>query len=231
MFRFTLLMSTFLFLLGSCKPDPVEPEPCIVFTGTPSQAESTFLDICFGNEFGEDHEYLRKWVDDIQIYLPNSHPELEETLDSVIITLNSLSESIQLHRVSDSAESNLILLIGSKLTYSDVYEPQAADLISDNFGLFSATWNRYTFEISHGTVCIDIERESDLACLRHLLREELTQVLGMMNDASPDPASIFHPIYQCTPSYRAEDLAMIQTFLSDELSAGMCRQAVWEAIQ
>ncbi|MEM0939003.1 MAG: hypothetical protein AAF600_16200 [Bacteroidota bacterium] len=81
--------------------------------------------------------------------------------------LNGLSETIRLHRTYDGSQANFFLFFGDKPTYVQEYETEASDLINSDFGLFSITWNRQTYEISSDSACIDIVREFDLDYLKH----------------------------------------------------------------
>jgi hypothetical protein len=60
-----------------------------------------------------------------------------------------------------------------------------------NFGLFYAYWNG-SYEIYKGSMYVDLERTPTPEAKRHLLREELTQALGLMNDIQQEPESLFH---------------------------------------
>jgi hypothetical protein len=62
-------------------------------------------------------------------------------------------------------------------------------------------------------------------CKKHLLREELTQSLGMTNDFDDDmlekdeKGSIFNQKYHCNPRYIDLDKRIISTFLSPTIKA------------
>ena len=218
-----------LIILYSCQnEDSPQPEECeSVNESQLSQTQNAFLDICFGNEFGEEYERIRKWKQDIKIYLPNSgFPSLERELDIVIEEINGLSGTVQLERVSDSATANFLFFFGTKVEYAEVYEPAASDLISTNRGLFALRWNTQTYEIVSGSACVDVVNETDTACLKHLLREEMTQSLGMMNDVSMDERSIFFDEYRCGDAFTSLDEQFIQDFLSPQIENGMCKQEV-----
>ncbi len=68
---------------------------------------------------------------------------------------------------------------------------------------------------------IDTVRNKDVLCQMHLLREELTQALGMMKDHTGPSDSIFYSDWTCSIKYSELDKRMIQYFLMDEIKAGM----------
>jgi len=211
----------------SCQED-LELPACPPFDETTlSQEQQVFVDIVFGNEFGNDVDRLRKWRRDISIYVPElPAPFLQNELDSIIREINGLSETIMLQQVQREADANMIVFFGDGATYVREYEEQAAGLTESNRGLFSIDWNRQTYEISRATVWVDTVNETDPDCLRHILREELTQALGLANDTDEYPESIFYSVYTCTPAYSELDKTYLVDFLSPSLRAGMCEAEV-----
>ena len=63
-----------------------------------------------------------------------------------------------------------------------------------------------------------------MKCKKHLLREELTQSLGMTNDFDDemleDDEKFYNQKYHCDPSYNSLDKRIIKTFLSPKIKAG-----------
>lgn len=227
--RYLLLLSLIPFLV-SCQKDSPLPTSCGEEPVPATTEEAVFLEVAFGSEFAEGPGRVRKWAEDVLIYLPNRNTLLETELESVLNELNTLSESTRLSTTEDSTAANFILFFGDKPTYVDDYAPEAADLIASNFGLFSITWNTRTYEITRATACVDTVRERDPDCLRHLLREELTQALGLANDHYDFDDSIFFGEYTCTPFYSELDRLIIANFLSREVRAGMCPEEVYEIL-
>jgi hypothetical protein len=212
-------------LMVSCQKE--EPVPaCEGIPTSLTEEQLVFLDICLGSEFGSPSERIRKWTDDIRMFVPEPMPELEAELDNIMSEINQLSETIQLSIVQDPDSSNLLVFFGRSIVYALQYEPSARDYIDNNNGLFSVNWNPNTFEIFRGSVCVDTQKERNLDCLKHLLREELTQALGMMNDTNVYEHSIFYSAYTCSPSYSDLDRKFIQNFLSRRIEKGMCPKEV-----
>jgi hypothetical protein len=70
----------------------------------------------------------------------------------------------------------------------------------------------------------DVER-------RHLLREELTQSLGLMNDTNDYPDSIFYQAWTITTQYSEIDKKIIRLLYHQDIKAGMNRLQVEELIK
>lgn len=86
------------------------------------------------------------------------------------------------------------------------------------------------FNITRGSMLVDITKLDSLDCQKHILREELTQGLGLLNDTFDHPASIFYQRYTCFPSYADIDLALLELFLSNKIQAGMTSSQVLTAL-
>jgi len=214
-----------MILFMSCGKEDVEPDKCLAVDESQLTIEQqVLLEVVFGSEFEAVSERARKWNQDLKIFVPESPPDfLDDELDLVIAEINGLSQSTRINRVYNEAISNLIMYFGDGETYIQEYEPAAKELILTNRGLFSTKWDRKSYEIYSGTIWVDLVNEQDPDCLKHLLREELTQVLGMVNDIDEFEDSIFYEGYRCGTEYTALDRELIMTFLKDEVKAGMCK--------
>ena len=56
---------------------------------------------------------------------------------------------------------------------------------------------------------VDTERSSTMSAKKHLLREELTQSLGLFNDTYDYPESIFYQEWTETNEYAPIDIELI----------------------
>ena len=199
-------------------------------TETLNLAEEYFLEVGLGSEFGAGEPTTRKWLTDLKIFVPDrEHPHLNEELDRIIGELNDLSESIALYEVSRVEEANFIVYFGDKDTYVQKYEPNAKNFVDGNLGLFWVYWTR-AGQIVKGSLYVDVRRVSDHTCQKHLLREELTQALGLMNDSFTYENSIFYQKWSCVTDYAPIDGAIIQYLLNPEITPGMTKDAVREVL-
>jgi hypothetical protein len=192
-----------------------------------------FLEIAFGNEFGEPYQAIRKWENNLKVYLPETqYTELNGELDKIIQEINTLSKSIKISKVESETEANFIIYFGSGTSYASTYEPNASSLVASNWGLFYIYWNNQ-YKIYKGSMYVDVTRATESNCQKHLLREELTQALGLMNDSYQSETSIFYQRWTCYPAYNELDKQVIQSFLSSKIQAGMTKTEViniWQGI-
>jgi hypothetical protein len=222
----------FFFFIQACNTDPEDPI-------APNQDDQNdleqpkldpihqyFVDIAFGNEFSGGYTSVRKWSSNMKIYVPEiQYDYLNDELDRIIGELNSLLTEMQIERVLDQIDANYIIYFGGKDTYVNIYEPNAVNLVEDNWGLFYIYWNS-NWSINSGSMYVDVIRTLDLGCQKHLLREELTQSLGLMNDTMDYPASIFYQQWTCGTVYANIDTELIKLLYDPNITPGMSKQVV-----
>jgi len=217
-----------ILLVSSCITLKDDPKP---LGNELSEAQLYFLSIAFGTEFGGASPVIRKWTSEVKIFMADStYQELNQELNLVIAELNDLIETISIRRVNTRAESNLVLYCGNADVFVRDYEPATQNVIKNNFGLFWIYWNNQS-ELIRGNVFVDTQRTQGVNCQRHLLREELTQSLGIMQDSGQFSDSIFQQSWTCTNTYAAVDTMVIKLLYHPLVKPGMSKQQVTAIIQ
>ncbi len=186
---------------------------------TPKEIE-IFFKCALDAEFGDNDYGLKKWNKDILVFIKN--PEQEQLLKEfkkIRTEINELSSGIKIIQVDVESKANFIIFFSDKYNYA-AYEPSTMNYLDENFGMFWVHWNR-ELEIEKGSMYVDVKRTKEIDCQKHLLREELTQALGLMNDHSYDKESIFYSGWNCTTTYSLLDKKIIGLFLDEKLEAGM----------
>jgi len=216
----------YLFFLTEAFNTCQSPSETGHFSNAPlSPSQAYFLSIAFGAEYGEP-ETLKKWQKDIKIYVTDTTQTLLlQELDRIIAELNNLIGEIQLYRVNSRSKSNFIVYFGDAATYMRDYAPEAAQWVPDNFGFFWVNWDAEGV-ITNGTMYVDLQRTQALNYRRHLLREELTQALGLMQDSKQYSNSIFQQNWTCTTVYADIDQDLIQLLYHPKLRPGMNKKEV-----
>jgi hypothetical protein len=215
--------SVLLLILLACSCKTVNDDP-IPHEKELTEEQRYFMNIAFGAELGAASPVIRKWVNDVNIYMAcTEHAVLNDEANLVIAELNQLIESISIRRVNTREESNLVLYCGDAETFVRDYEPATKQAIKNNLGLFWVHWNTRD-EIVRANVFIDTQHSHGEKCLRHLLREELTQSLGLMQDSYDYMDSIFQQRWTCINSYSAADAKVIQLLYHPLVKAGMSKK-------
>ncbi len=168
-----------------------------------------FNEIALSSEYSDsDKGVVCKWKKDVNIYVidKDNSGVLYNELKKVVGELNNIIEPININIVEDKSESNFIVCFGSANDFLNI-TPEAASNVEDNWGLFSV--NSGT-EIFKGTMYVDIYRCKSINGQKHLLREELTQALGLFNDSYKYKNSIFQQKWTETTEYAPIDIKLIE---------------------
>jgi len=223
---FTLLISACSTLPYSAETPPTKTDT----TNDSAQVVSYFNEVAFGSEFGSSNNRLRKWQEDVKIYVAGDSPAyLAFELSRIIKELNELIQEVKLYRVDSRDEANYVIYLGKAKGYEQI-EPHAKSKTKDNWGLFWVYWNSDN-TIHRGSMYVDTHRTESVNAQKHLLREELTQSLGLMNDSYRYKDSIFFQKWSYTNEFSAIDKRLIQLLYHPEVKAGMTKEAFKSLMQ
>ena len=173
-----------------------------------------FLHIAFGSEFRESTPLLRRWPSGSgPLIRVNGTPSAgdREVLDSVIAEINRLTPldvevvadfpTVEMHFVPESDFATLL--------------PQAP---LGNSGLVWLWWGGDQ-HLVRSVVLISTNTDEWLRA--HIIREEVTQMLGLLQDSFWYPESIFYQAFSDVTQYLPIDRAVIDLLHRPELSTGM----------
>lgn len=180
-----------------------------------------FQEIAFGNEFGTNSEQIRKWTEDVIIQI-NGQPTKSDrqTLERVVKELNALigygSEPVQIQvlEAGDDQQANVNIYFVPHLEFPS-YEPNYQP---GNLGFAYVNWAQhriYRSQILISTTGISSAERS------HLIREELTQSLGLLQDSDRYEDSIFYQGWTDITNYSAIDRAVIEMLYHPKVVPGM----------
>ena len=192
---------------------------------TPNPIVSYFLEIALGSEFGNDEEVTKRWTEPINIYVDgHANDDVLAELDRIIEELNELiTTDIQIEIVDVKTNANLIVVFSGKDYYANTYgiDPNLAE---ENWGLFNIEYdddNHYYY----GTLYVDTERATTEEQF-HILREELTQSLGLAQDSYTYPDSIFYQQWSTVREYSEIDRDLIWLLYHPDMSTGLTAEEV-----
>lgn len=182
-----------------------------------------FFETALGVEFGNSQPVLHKWKDNIRIRV-NGTPTVAdlEALNQVVSELNSLIGSISLSVVDSNP--NIELYFAPPDKFSEILP----SYVPGNMGFFWLWW------YSDGTIyksTILIASEGITQQERsHLIREELTQNIGIMKDSNRYSDSIFFQDWTDTTQYSPIDRAVISLLYDSRLKPGMNKDKLKEIL-
>ena len=217
-----------LLTFASCGSDP-EPE----FPDTYRQDVITYFDhVALGFEFGDASEVTRKWNTDMKLFIGGKPPQyLRDELDRIITELNDLTaaDGFNISITPDTTRCNAYAYFGTSTYFSEVYNAPPGD-IRDNLGLFYVKYDN-TNHFYSAIIFVDLERTTDNDVRKHLLREELTQSLGLARDSYEYPASIFQQAWTSVTDYAPIDRDLIRLLYNPGMSTGLDAEHVQPVLE
>ena len=174
-----------------------------------------FLEIAFGSEFGGATSLLRRWPSGSgPLIRVNGTPSTgdREVLDSVIAEINRLALGLDIELVADFPTVEMHFVPQSDFA---TLLPQAPP---GNNGLVWLWWgeDQYLFQS-----VVLISTTTGEALRAHIIREEVTQMLGLLQDSFRYPQSIFYQAFSDVTEYLPIDRSVIDLLHRPELRVGM----------
>jgi len=208
-----------VILISACSDS--EPEK----NGLTAYDESVieyFNEIALGFEFSSASEVTRKWKNEMKIFVGGTKTQtMMDELQRVIQEINALAtDGFSASVVTDTLESNFYIFLGSGGDYAKKF-PSVLNLVLGNWGLFNVYFDSSN-KIYGGIMYVDIDRASNIE-EKHLLREELTQSLGLAKDSNRYPDSIFQANWTTTSEYSNIDKDLVRLLYHPSMQTGLDR--------
>jgi hypothetical protein len=173
-----------------------------------------FQQIAFGFEYGTASEIIRKWDENprLQVFgVPTT--EDREVLNDVISELNLLTEEVQIEMVE--ADPTMEVHFVPLSQFSEILP----SYVPGNWGYFSVWFDGggkiYRVVVLLASDAVNQEGRS------HLIREEVTQGLGLAKDSNQYSTSIFFGQWTTTQTYDPIDKVLIEMLYRPQLLRGM----------
>jgi hypothetical protein len=169
--------------------------------------------IAIGAEYGDARAEVARWHGDITVGVAGE-PQAEDraALEDVVAELAALIAPTRIRLVDGGAD--MLVQFAPVDEFAGLhpnYEP-------DNYGFFWMHWDGAG--ITDADVLISTtgltRRETN-----HLIREEVTQALGLANDLSDEADSIFYAPWTDTQTYSASDTRVIRALYCADVTHGM----------
>ncbi len=183
-----------------------------------------FIDIALGAEFGDEIPVIKKWIDDVRIKVNGEPTEADlQTLINIIDDLNELVAGIKIKLVDRN--ENLIITFSPETEFSTI-DP---NYVPTNYGFFWTLWHDDNFVIYDANILVSstgiTQQERS-----HLIREELTQSLGLMNDSNKYKDSIFYQEWTDVTKFSDVDKAIIKLLYLKKIKPGMSKEQVLKVL-
>ncbi len=179
-----------------------------------------FTEIALGAEFGDEIPVIKKWTNDIRIKVKGEPTEEDlQAITAIIGDLNKLISGIKIKQVAK--KENLTITFSPESGFSEV-DPNYVPI---NYGFFWALWHDDDYVIYEARILISTTELTQKE-RSHLIREELTQSLGLMNDSKKYNDSIFYQDWTTVTEFSEIDRAVIKLLYLKKIKPGMSKQQV-----
>jgi len=227
MFKYFLLVILAFSLLNCAPPlDPYSTGASSQYGSYSNEAVEYFLQIGLCPEYGNCKDpRVRKWNSSIYIKLDGNYTDLDSLeLDRIIVELRQLT-GLSISRVEQNANINIYFterrFFNRYISFYTDSNPQdgAFEFQSDDSGIYYK-----------GNICIRSDLV-DQTKRNHLLREELTQIIGLPQDSG----FYFDSVFQEDPTFKPTiysniDRQVIQILYDQRIKPGMTAQEVRDAL-
>lgn len=178
-----------------------------------------FLEITLGSEWNDMNYPIRKWTDDPRISVfgePTSQDH--ETIKEVIEDVNNNQNSIELKLVDENPNVEIYFV-----PLND-FGKYVSNPMPGNWGLFYYGWDG-KYNIDSAKILISIDKPNQIE-RSHLIREELTQSLGLVRDSYKYKDSMFYQEWTTTTEFSEIDRKLIQLLYDDRIKTGMTKDDI-----
>ena len=178
-----------------------------------------FFEIAFGSEYGTSQPIIHKWTNNIRIKINGTPTNKDlDSLNQVIAELNSLLSGISLDIVTYNQNIDIYF------TAVDQFASILPGYIPGNMGYFTVWWDS-SDAIYKAKILIAIDDVSQQE-RSHLIREELTQSLGIMKDSYRYKDSVFYQGWTDTLNYSPIDRTIVSLLYDPRLRSGMTQEQI-----
>ncbi len=177
--------------------------PALAYTTTktwldPSFINQAFLDVALKNEYSEGNKPLVKWKKPIKVWVEHKVADQDlhdELTNAQLRDLSSITRH-PIERVSRREQANIIWIYTRESDWRKDIEKEIGPSALKNIhgALCKAGYrvNQVTSEIDSAAVIIPVDQAREHGKLLACIVEEITQVMGLPNDAESAYPSIFN---------------------------------------
>lgn len=182
-----------------------------------------FCDVALGVEYGEADGVIKRWEKPILVEVSGEYTgEDLSAIEDHIELLNGL-EALPEISIVESGGNFLIYFLPLE-EMSDTIP----GYVQGNYGFFFLEWYAgYAASAAYIGIASDVTTQEQR---NHLILEEFTQSLGLMNDSEEYPDSIFQQRWTETQALSATDIELLRMLYGAGLKPGMDEREVRSAL-
>lgn len=162
-----------------------------------------FDEVAMGTEDGRRYDHVTRYTTDVKIYMEGHQPQyIVDELNSIVSELNGIINTVDVQVTNSKSDANMVISIGS------------LDKIKNEYPVFKNTIYQnanagFSIGMNYSNVFLNTNNIRSVQHAKHVLREELTQAMGLMNDSYKYPESVFYEGVSETTEYAPIDRELI----------------------
>jgi hypothetical protein len=162
-----------------------------------------FDEVAMGTEDGRRYDHVTRYTTDVKIYMEGHQPQyIVDELNSIVSELNGIINTVDVQVTNSKSDANMVISIGS------------LDKIKNEYPVFKNTMYEnanagFSIGMNYSNVFLNTNNIRSVQHAKHVLREELTQAMGLMNDSYKYPESVFYQGVSETTEYAPIDRELI----------------------
>ena len=145
-----------------------------------------FDEVAMGTEDGRRYDHVTRYTTDVKIYMEGHQPQyIVDELNGIVSELNGIINTVDVQVTNSKSDANMVISIGS------------LDKIKNEYPVFKNTIYQnanagFSIGMNYSNVFLNTNNIRSVQHAKHVLREELTQAMGLMNDSYKYPESVFY---------------------------------------
>lgn len=192
--------------------------------------EGAFSDIALNSEFEKVRPVIRKWQQPLRIWVNSTAGDADQQRWLIAMQFLQLGEitGLPVIFVEHKEQSNVRIFFAADRDVhrivADEMSPTASKQIDASMCLSQIRFNRWA-QITRGTVVIPVERAKEQGKLVPCVIEEVTQMLGLINDSKRFYPTVFSDITD-DDFLTGMDYVLLRLLYLPQLRSGMTQAQV-----
>ena len=149
------------------------------------------LSVLTSNEYGSSRRYTVRWSDSPSLAIIGGSEAQRQLAIALAAELSDAIAPLSITIVDDPSDAQIRLYFDDHATLTSIARREGFEFIPGNAGLFWGWWDARG-RLSRMVILIQDRWTADDPFMQHLLLEEMTQSLGLMNDSPHFPESVVY---------------------------------------
>ena len=149
------------------------------------------LSVLTSNEYGSRRRYTVRWPDSPSLAVVGGSDAHRQLAFALAAELSAAIAPLAINIVDDPSDAQIRLYFDDHAALTAIARREGFEFIPGNAGLFWGWWDARG-RLSRMVILIQDRWAADDPFMQHLLLEEMTQSLGLMNDSPRFPESVVY---------------------------------------